>query len=85
MTERNIPPTVDLELDCGGLKCPLPVLKAAKALRAAPAGAVLRVLATDPLADLDLRHFCAEAGHDFLSGEIVDGALHAYIRRGGVR
>jgi len=80
--DPDTPLNIDLELDCSGLKCPLPVLKAAKALRTAPVGAVVRVLATDPLAELDLRHFCSEAGHDFLSAQTVDGTLHAHIRRG---
>ncbi len=49
-------------LDVKGLRCPLPVLKARKALRDVPAGGVLRVLATDPGAVKDFEHFCATTG-----------------------
>ncbi len=55
--------TWDAELDARGLLCPLPVLKARKRLGALAPGAVLRVLADDPAALVDIPHFCAEAGH----------------------
>ena len=44
-------------LDTKGQKCPLPVLKARKALKDVPAGGTLRVLATDPGAVKDFEHF----------------------------
>ncbi len=53
-------------LDLRDLICPIPVLKARKALQTLPAGAVLEVLATDPAAGEDLRSFCAATGHRFL-------------------
>ncbi|MEX0277124.1 MAG: sulfurtransferase TusA family protein [Ruegeria sp.] len=56
-------------LDALGLLCPLPVLKARKRLKSMPAGAVLRVLADDPAAIVDVPHFCAEAGHTLLAQE----------------
>ena len=70
-------------LDATGLLCPLPVLKARKRLKALPAGAVLRMLADDPAAIIDVPHFCSEAGHALLEqGE--DGAAQVYlIRKGG--
>ena len=55
--------TWDAELDARGLLCPLPVLKARKRLAALAPGAVLRVLADDPAALVDIPHFCAETGH----------------------
>ena len=72
----------DKEVDCEGLLCPLPVLKARKVLAGMAAGQVLRVRATDRMAAVDLPHFCAEAGHDYLTcGR--DGAVQLhYIRRG---
>ncbi len=51
------------ELDARGLKCPLPVLRARKALKDVAPGAELRVLATDPSAVKDFTAFCAENGH----------------------
>lgn len=56
-------------LDALGLLCPLPVLKARKRLKSMPAGSILRVLADDPAAIVDVPHFCAEAGHILLSQE----------------
>lgn len=75
-------PHPDGELDAAGLLCPLPVLRARKRLMAMAAGQVLRVRASDPMAAVDLPHFCAEAGHGFLGAE-DEGAVTAYfIRRG---
>lgn len=50
-------------LDLLGLNCPLPVLKTRRALARLRPGARLRVLASDPMAALDLPHMCAEDGH----------------------
>lgn len=61
-------------LDAIGLLCPLPVLKARKRLKSMDAGDVLKLLADDPAAVVDVPHFCAEAGHEFLGLE--DGADH---------
>ncbi|MGF1625924.1 MAG: sulfurtransferase TusA family protein [Alphaproteobacteria bacterium] len=74
--------TTDQILDTTGLKCPLPVLKARKALSAMPAGAVLRVIASDPGAPEDLRHFCEAAGHRLLDQQDGDGATVTRIAKG---
>lgn len=74
--------TADDELDTTGLLCPLPVLKAAKRLRAMPAGAVLRMVADDPAAVIDVPHFCAEQGHTLVSSEETDGVQTYLIRKG---
>jgi tRNA 2-thiouridine synthesizing protein A len=50
-------------IDVRGLKCPLPVLKTERGMRDYPARTRFVVLATDPLASVDLPHFCAENGH----------------------
>ncbi len=74
----------DAELDARGLLCPLPVLRARKRLATMTPGQVLRVLADDPAARIDMPHFCAEAGHDLAGDHALDGAARAYlIRRGG--
>ena len=51
-------------IDARGLKCPLPVLKMEKRLAGLPAGATLIVLATDPMAKIDIPLFCRQNGHD---------------------
>lgn len=52
-----------IELDTRGLNCPLPVLKAQKAIRGLAVGARLHVLATDPKAPADFTQFCESTGH----------------------
>ena len=54
-------------IDVRGLKCPLPVLKTAKRMEAHPSGARFLVLTTDPMAAIDVPHFCNEKGHRLLS------------------
>ena len=51
-------------LDTRGLKCPLPVLKLEKRLAGLGPGARLRVLATDPVARIDIPLYCRQGGHD---------------------
>jgi tRNA 2-thiouridine synthesizing protein A len=70
-------------LDAKGLKCPLPVLKARKAMRDVPAGGVLRVLATDPGAVKDFEHFCQTTGCELLQSSEADGILHFRLRKPG--
>lgn len=72
----------DAEIDASGLLCPLPVLKARKRLLAMAPGAILKVLATDPVAVIDMPHFCAEAGHGLLGSERQGAATAYFIRRG---
>lgn len=59
----------DQDIDAIGLLCPLPVLKARKVLLSMQAGQVLRLVASDPAAIIDVPHFCAEAGHALLAQE----------------
>ncbi|MCB1508960.1 MAG: sulfurtransferase TusA family protein [Hyphomicrobiaceae bacterium] len=68
-------------LDCRGLRCPLPVLKARKRLRSLTPGAVLLVMSDDPLAALDLPAMVQEDGHHLLTGETRDGVFYAQIGR----
>ncbi len=60
-------------LDARGLKCPLPVLKARKALKEVAAGGLLRVLATDPGAPADFEHFCRTTGCTLVTSHEADG------------
>ena len=72
------------QLDVKGLKCPLPVLKARRAIKALSAGDILEVIATDPAAQLDFPHFCETSGHDLISmtpnGEGEDFTLTITIK-----
>ena len=55
--------TTEDTVDARGLKCPLPVLKTEKRLAQLPAGARLAVLATDPVARIDIPLYCRQNGH----------------------
>ncbi len=61
-------------IDLRGLKCPLPALRARKALAKLPAGDVLVVECTDPLAELDIPNLVRETG-DALEGRSREGNL----------
>lgn len=71
------------KLDAIGLLCPLPVLKARKALKSIEHGGLLELHADDPAAVVDVPHFCAEAGHALVQTH-ENGAIQVYvIRKGG--
>jgi tRNA 2-thiouridine synthesizing protein A len=73
----------DRQLDLRGLACPLPVLKARKALLGLARGKRLLVEASDPLSAIDIPHFCAEAGHQLIATEKRGDAWIFLIERGG--
>jgi tRNA 2-thiouridine synthesizing protein A len=68
-------------LDATGLKCPLPVLKAKKALKSLPPGARLEVHATDPGAPGDFAAFCAATGDELVRSDGNDGTFVFVIRK----
>jgi len=70
-------------LDTKGLKCPLPVLKARKAIKGLTPGTVLRVLATDPGAIGDFKHFCDTTGNLLLAQREDGGILIFDIEKHG--
>jgi tRNA 2-thiouridine synthesizing protein A len=65
-------------LDTKGLNCPLPVLKARRAMRELKDGDILTVLATDPASYIDFQHFCDTTGHEMLEAK-EDGADDARV------
>jgi tRNA 2-thiouridine synthesizing protein A len=73
----------DQVLDASGLKCPLPVLKAKKALKTMMAGSTLKVIATDSGAMGDFGHFCEATGDSLLMAEEADGVLTFVIQKAG--
>jgi|TARA_B110000444_G_scaffold187192_1_gene176457 tRNA 2-thiouridine synthesizing protein A len=62
----------DSELDSTGLLCPLPVLKIRKKLKEMQKGDILRVIADDPAAIVDIPHYCHESGDKILRQDISD-------------
>ena len=70
-------------LDTKGLKCPLPVLKARRAMKELAAGEVLEVLATDPGAVKDFAAFCAVTGDALLASSQQGEVYVFHIRKAG--
>ena len=60
-------------LDTKGLRCPLPVLRARKAMKSVAPGAVLEVHATDPSSVQDFASFCETTGHALEASEEAEG------------
>jgi len=73
----------DKTLDATGLKCPLPVLKARRALKDVPAGGLLEVLATDPGAVQDFAHFCTTTGCEMVESGETEGVLRFLLKKPG--
>jgi tRNA 2-thiouridine synthesizing protein A len=69
--------TADRELDVRGLNCPLPILRAKKALSDLTAGQILKVMATDPGSVKDFQAFCRQTGNELLSH--TEGAEFTYF------
>ncbi|MEM9048957.1 MAG: sulfurtransferase TusA family protein [Pseudomonadota bacterium] len=70
------------EIDARGLLCPLPVLRLRKGLaRLAPGDRVL-ILADDPMAAIDIPHFCTEAGHVLETQATSSDGLRFLVRHG---
>ena len=71
------------QLDARDLKCPLPVLRARKAMKDVPSGGLLEVQATDPGAPADFEAFCETTGHTLEASEEADGVYTFRIRKNG--
>lgn len=68
----------DQVLDAKGLNCPLPILKAKKALKEMATGTTLQILATDPGAVADFQAFCRATGNELLESK-QDGKLYTFL------
>ncbi|MBK6727617.1 MAG: sulfurtransferase TusA family protein [Xanthomonadales bacterium] len=73
----------ELIVDARGLACPHPVLQARAQLRVLAPGTRIVLLATDPLASVDVRAFCLRAGHGFIDEERCGDHLRFTLERGG--
>jgi tRNA 2-thiouridine synthesizing protein A len=70
-------------LDASGLNCPMPLLKAKKALNEMTAGALLRVIATDPGSVRDFEVFSRQSGNALLESKQTDGRFEYLLRKKG--
>ena len=71
----------DKELDARGLNCPLPILRAKKALTEMTSGQVLRIVATDPGSVKDFQAFAKQTGNELLSSAENNKEFEFYIKR----
>jgi tRNA 2-thiouridine synthesizing protein A len=71
----------DVVLDAKGLNCPLPILKAKKALAEVPKGGTLEIMATDPGSVKDFEAFCRQTGNELVSSTKDDKVFRFVIRR----
>lgn len=70
-------------LDCLGQRCPQPVIALARRITDVPTGSVIRVLADDPAAAVDIPAWCRMRGHEYLGRRSVDDGPAYDVRRAG--
>ena len=71
----------DQELDASGLNCPLPILRAKKALNGMTAGQVLHIIATDPGSVKDFEAFAKQTGNDLQESREEGGKFHFLMKK----
>ena len=62
----------EIEIDARGLECPIPVLKARKLSQNLSNGDTVKVICTDPLAEMDFKHYCEQANFIYLGCTKID-------------
>ncbi len=68
----------DHTLDAKGMNCPLPILKAKKALKEVPTEGTLEILATDPGSVADFEAFCRQTGNELMEHS-EDGGIYRFL------
>lgn len=82
MSEESADSTaIDKVLDGSGLNCPLPILRARKAIGELTTGQVLQVISTDPGSVNDFASFCKQTGNALISSRASEGAYEFQIRK----
>ena len=71
----------DKELDARGLSCPLPILRAKKALAEMNSGQILRVLTTDPGSVKDFAAFAKQTGNELLASQETGKDFEFFMKR----
>ena len=69
------------EIDTRGLNCPLPILRAKKALAEMTTGQILKVVATDPASNRDFQAFCKQTGNELLGQQTVGKEFIHFVKR----
>lgn len=81
MNDTPRPDPFDREIDTRGLNCPLPILRAKKALADLQSGQILKIVATDPGSVRDFQAFARQTGNALLAQETVGKEFLHYLRR----
>jgi tRNA 2-thiouridine synthesizing protein A len=68
-------------IDARGFHCPVPTLKLQRVLTELSVGARVRLLADDPMAKVDVPHFCNEAGQTLISAEPFEDGMAFIVER----
>ena len=71
----------DQELDARGLNCPLPILRAKKALNGMDAEQILKIISTDPGSVKDFEAFASQTGNELLSSSEEGGEFHFMMKK----
>ena len=72
----------DLELDCRGLRCPLPIIKLGNSIGDVPVGGTVAVVADDPATGPDTQAWCRMRGHEYVGqDQAPDGVPRHVVRR----
>jgi tRNA 2-thiouridine synthesizing protein A len=80
-TTKEATMNFDKELDARGLNCPLPILRAKKALTDMQSGQVLRIVSTDLGSVKDFAAFCKQTGNELLESATTDSEYTFYLKR----
>lgn len=80
MNDPAVPTEPPVELDTRGLNCPLPILKAKKALAGIASGGLLKVVSTDPGSMRDFQAFCRQTGHALVE-QTAEGGEYVHVLR----
>ncbi len=71
----------DQELDARGLNCPLPILRARKAINGLESGQILKIMATDPGSVKDFEAFASQTGNELLESTESNGEFHFRLKK----
>ena len=74
-------PAFDREIDTRGLTCPLPILRAKKALADLTSGQVLKIVATDPGSMRDFQAFAKQTGNELLAQQTIEREFIHFLKR----
>ena len=72
---KDLVENYEIVLDTSGTECPIPVLKARKLASELTEDVVIKVIATDPLAEADFEHYCEQSKFEYLNCTKEDGKI----------